>query len=30
MITDSEREMEEKINRLRDVVRTPVIRMQKG
>jgi len=29
MITDSEREMEEKINRLRDVVRTPVIRMQK-
>ncbi|MBE7102736.1 helicase-exonuclease AddAB subunit AddB [Bacillus cereus] len=29
MITDIEREMEEKINRLRDVVRTPVIRMQK-
>ncbi|PFD97867.1 helicase-exonuclease AddAB subunit AddB [Bacillus cereus] len=27
--TDSEREMEEKINRLRDVVRTPIIRLQK-
>ncbi|EOP57378.1 MULTISPECIES: helicase-exonuclease AddAB subunit AddB [Bacillus cereus group] len=29
MQTDSEREMEEKINRLRDVVRTPIIRLQK-
>ncbi|MDZ5607085.1 helicase-exonuclease AddAB subunit AddB [Bacillus pseudomycoides] len=27
--TDSEREMEEKINRLREVVRTPIIRLQK-
>ncbi|MDM5187447.1 helicase-exonuclease AddAB subunit AddB [Bacillus sp. DX4.1] len=27
--TDSEREMEEKINRLRDVIRTPIIRLQK-
>lgn len=29
MQTDSEREMEEKINRLRDVIRTPIIRLQK-
>lgn len=27
--TNSEREMEEKINRLRDIVRTPIIRLQK-
>ncbi|MGF9965120.1 helicase-exonuclease AddAB subunit AddB [Bacillus rhizoplanae] len=27
--TDSEREMEEKINRLREIVRTPIIRLQK-